>query len=250
MKQYQFLLFDLDRTLLDFDADMLVSFEKLYRQCGYDRLIPYSHHMLELYEKHNERWWRRFEAGECSKQELFLGRFADFLNETGFSGEPEQLNRQYFEFLGQGGKAYPGALEMVKLLSEKMELYITTNGNAATANTRIRNSGLLPFIKGYFVSETIGHAKPDPRYFEYVFSHIPGFQKERALVIGDSLATDIQGACRAGVDSLWYHPDGAQNPSAAAHFTYQAQSFEEILDLLAPDRQLANREEGGFHGTL
>ncbi len=79
-------------------------------------------------------------------------------------------------------------------------LYIITNGNAGTANTRIGHSGIGSYIKDYFVSEAVGAAKPDPLYFEYVFSHIPGFQKERAVVIGDSLASDIQGRakCRAG----------------------------------------------------
>ncbi len=44
--------------------------------------------MLELYEKHNNKWWERFEAGQCAKSQLFLGRFADFLAETGFFRKP------------------------------------------------------------------------------------------------------------------------------------------------------------------
>ena len=40
MKSYDVLLFDLDYTLLDFDADMLMAFEQLYRHCGFDKLIP------------------------------------------------------------------------------------------------------------------------------------------------------------------------------------------------------------------
>ncbi len=233
MSAFRFLLFDLDYTLLDFDADMTAAFEKLYDKWNWEQNEPYSSAMLDLYEKHNNAWWRKFENKECTKTELFRNRFGDFLEESGFSGDPDRLNDDYFDFLGQGGVAYPGALEMVKDLSETAEIYITTNGNAATAQTRIKNSGLLPLIKGYFVSEEIGYAKPDPRYFEYAAAHIPGFEQDGALVIGDSLLTDIQGACNAGLKSLWYHPAGRPcEKGKRAHYTYRAGNYEEILEIV------------------
>lgn len=234
MKRYEFLLFDLDYTLLDFDADMLMAFERLYRHCGFDALVPYTPAMLDLYEKHNNRWWRKFEARECTKPELFRGRFVDFLAETGFSGDPDRMNDDYFDFLGRGGVLYPGAEDLVKQLSREYPLYIVTNGNAATAKTRIENSGLFPYIRDYFVSEAVGYAKPDLRYFEYVFSHIPGFQADRAVVVGDSMASDIQGANNAGVDSIWYHPSGSWESPTDAPYTYEAKSYADILRLLLP----------------
>lgn len=233
MKRYRFLLFDLDYTLLDFDADMTMAFEKLYESCSFGATRPYAPAMLDLYESLNNKWWRKFEAGECTKPELFRNRFVDFLTETGFSGDPDEMNRVYFDFLGQGGVLYPGAEDLLKALAAEYPIYITTNGNANTAKTRIKNSGVSRYIRGCFVSEAIGCAKPDKRYFDYVFSHIPGFQKELALVIGDSLLSDIQGACNAGVDSLWYHPPGRFSESAAdGGCTYQAESYDDILRIL------------------
>ncbi len=236
MKRYQFLLLDLDYTLLDFDADMLMAFEKLYLHCGFDKLRPYSPAMLELYESFNNKWWRKFEAGECTKPELFRNRFVDFLAETGFSGDPDQMNADYFYFLGAGGVAYPGALELLERLSKSHSVYITTNGNAPTAKTRIANSGIGKYIQGYFVSEAIGYPKPDKRYFDYVAAHIPGFQRESALVIGDSLLSDVQGAVNAGLDSLWYHPPGRSwEAETAPPCTYQADCFDEIWEILNND---------------
>lgn len=233
MKRCQFLLFDLDYTLLDFDADMTMAFEKLYESHSFGKIRPYSPATLDLYEHHNNAWWRKFENGECTKQELFRNRFVDFLKDAGFSGDPDKLNEDYFDFLGTGGVPYPGALDMIQKLSEKSDIYITTNGNAATAKTRIENSGVGRYIKDYFVSEAIGFAKPDRRYFDYVAAHIPGFQKEKALVIGDSLLTDIQGANNAGLHSLWYHPSGRHGEdSMETPYTYRAGSYEEILRLL------------------
>ena len=76
---------------------------------------------------------------------MYVGRFYDFLQETGLTGVPEELTVEYFRRLGQGGAVYPGALELVEKLSGKYELYIVTNGNAATQKTRLENSGLLRF---------------------------------------------------------------------------------------------------------
>lgn len=230
MKRYEFLLFDLDYTLLDFDADMTMAFENLYRAFAFDKAVPYSRDMLDLYERCNNAWWRKFENGECTKPELFTGRFEDFLREAGLSADVGKLNDEYFRFLGTGGTVYPGALEMLERLAKEYKIYIITNGYAASAKTRIANSGVGKLIEDYFVSEAVGFAKPDRRYFDYVESHIPGFEKEKALVIGDSLLTDMQGAKNAGLDSLWYHPagrDGMERP-----YTYFAKSYEEIEALL------------------
>ena len=228
--KYRFLLFDADFTLLDFDADMLIAFQQLYEICSFS--VPYSPIMLQTYEKCNNRWWEKFERKECTKPELFVNRFVDFLAETGLSGDPDEMNRRYFEFLGQGGAVYPGAVELVKKLSVHFSLYIVTNGNAASQKTRLEHSGLLPYIQSYFVSDAVGVGKPDPRYFQYVFDHIPGFQREQAIVIGDSLSSDIQGAVNAGVDCIWY--TGATNASVEADlpYTYRAESYEEIEKFL------------------
>ena len=84
MKRYRFLLFDADYTLLDFDKDMFHAFQATYAACfGSQR--PYSPRLLEQYEACNNRWWAKLERGECTKPQLFAGRFQDFLQETGLT---------------------------------------------------------------------------------------------------------------------------------------------------------------------
>ena len=230
MKRYRFLLFDADKTLLDFDTDMLHAFQATYEACfGSQR--PYSPALLEQYEACNDRWWKKLERGECTKPQLFAGRFQDFLQETGLIGQPEEINRLYFENLAQGGALLPGALELVRDLSGAYQLYIVTNGNAASQRTRLEHSGLLPYVGDVFVSEDAGAAKPDKRYFDYVFSRIPGFEKEEALLIGDSLTSDMRGAQNGGIDGLWYCPLGGEVPEDLS-IPYRAESFEAIRELL------------------
>lgn len=229
--EYTTLLLDADGTLLDFPQDMERAFRAAYDAC-FRGQAPYSPQLLSCYSRCNDRWWSKLERRECTKPELYIGRFQDFLAETGLQGDPEVVNGQYFTNLGKGGALLPGALELVERMAQKYTLYIVTNGNAVTQKTRLENSGLLRWVRDYFVSEDAGAAKPDPRYFDYVFSRIPGLERAKALVIGDSLTSDIQGAVNAGLDSLYYHPDGPVAAIGRPPYTYEAASYEEIGELL------------------
>lgn len=76
------------------------------------------------------------------------------------------------------------------------------------------------------------------RYFDYAFSRIPGFEKERALLIGDSLTSDMLGAQNAGIDSMWYCPQALryypewEEEAKKLSITYQVGSFEEMRRVL------------------
>lgn len=231
MKHYEFLLFDADNTLLDFDADMAQAFAACYQEAGFPAIAPYSPAMLTSYCEINDRWWKKFEAGACTKQELFENRFAEYRQRHGFPGEARQINALYFENLSKFGSLLPGAEPMLARLSKKHKIYIVTNGNAVSQAARIEISGLGAYILGCFVSEAVGVGKPDIRYFRHVFSHIPGFDRERAIVIGDGLSSDILGAHLAGTDSIWYNPSKHPNPEKIP-CTYQAESFSRIVEIL------------------
>lgn len=224
----RFLLFDADYTLLDFPEDMVRSFKIMYGSC-FAAQRPYSEELLRHYEACNNRAWDRFERGECTKQELYISRFVDFLAETGLSGDPAQVNESYFQSLAQTGTPYPGALDLVKALSRDYSLYMITNGNVVSQMPRLEHAGLLPYFREVFVSEAVGVGKPHKAYFDYVAAHIPGFAPEQAVVIGDSPSSDIQGAVNAGLRSIWYDRTGAQPQPPC---TWRAESYDGMLEIL------------------
>lgn len=228
----RFLLFDADYTLLDFPRDMVQSFTIMYEAC-FRSQREFSQELLDCYDACNNRAWDRFERGECTKQELYVSRFVEFLRETGLSGDPETVNEVYFTAMAKTGTAYPGAVELVKELSLTYELYMITNGNVVSALPRIEHSGLAPYFKDVFVSEAVGVGKPDKRYFDHVAGHIPNFVPEEAVVIGDSPTSDIQGAVNAGLRSIWYDPPGAwTNERTAPPCTWRAESYDDIRRII------------------
>ena len=64
--------------------------------------------------------------------------------------------------------------------------------------SRIQSAGIEKYLEKIFLSEQIGYEKPSPQFFEKCFAQIPDFKKEEALILGDSLTSDIRGGkkCR------------------------------------------------------
>ena len=228
--KYHFLLLDADYTVLDFPQDMQNAFQSMYRAC-FAPQRPFSPHLLAQYNACNNRAWDRFEQGLCTKQELYISRFVEFLAETGLQGDPQAVNAAYFTALAQTGTPYPGAKELLARLSQVCEIYMVTNGNVTSQLPRLEHSGLMPYLRDVFVSEAVGVGKPHKAYFDYVAAHIPGFEPRRAVVIGDSLTSDIQGAVNAGLDSIWYAAGDFPGESPAP-YTYQARNYDDMIRIL------------------
>jgi len=57
-----------------------------------------------------------------------------------------------------------------------------------------------------FISQEIGFNKPAPEYFAGCFAKIPDFDPAKAMIVGDSLSSDILGGKNAGIATCWINP--------------------------------------------
>lgn len=211
MKKFTTLLFDADDTLLDFHKDERQALIRALTHYG----VPATEENIKIYSDINQGMWKQLERGELTKPELKRTRFKKFFEAIGFEcdEEPLTVNEYYLSLLGEGGNTLEGAVETVKALREKgYELHIITNGVAQTQAKRLKRSGLLPYINEVFVSETIGFQKPRKEYFDAVLDSIKEKDKEKILVIGDSLTSDIQGAMNADLHCCWLNRYGKELP--------------------------------------
>ena len=222
---YRILLFDLDGTLLDFDANEADSLKKLFESKGH----PFTDEIRQTYHSINSRLWTEYEEGKISQPEVLNTRFAETMARFGFSVDGAEWERSYREFLGNGAQLIDGALELCRLLSASHRLFAVTNGVTKTQLRRLELSGLSPFFEGVFTSQDIGIQKPEKAFFEHVMSHIEGFERREALMIGDSLTTDIAGGNRVGVDTCWVNLKGKKG--AGIGCTYTVTSLEELIPL-------------------
>jgi len=228
-KRYDTVLFDADGTLLDFARSEREALVESLEAFG----ISADQAMVAAYSKINDGLWKALERGEIEKERLKIHRFELLFESYGIETDAKIAAYAYMQALSERGYALPGAFEMCERLCGKIRMYIVTNGVGFIQRERQKRSGLAPLFDGCFISEELGYEKPDVRYFEAVASSIDGFSKEKTLIVGDSLTSDIRGGISFGIDTCWYNPKGLPIPEdMAGKITYVAESFEAIEALI------------------
>lgn len=230
--RYEYILFDADNTLFDFDGAQRLAFFETLEKMG----IEQNESLLESYHGINLSWWKKLERAEVDHAGLGVGRFEEFLEKHGISGpDPAVMNEHYRERLGSHGILLPGSYELIEKLTGLCRIYIVTNGMSKTQHSRFDDSPLRRMTEDIFVSEDIGFEKPDRRFFEYVLEKIseycPFMTEDKVLVVGDSLSSDIKGANNAGLDSCLVDRNGTFDRAAAPadeQPTYVVGSLEEV----------------------
>ena len=209
--KYKYLLFDLDHTLLDFDAAEDIALTQLLEEEGIEKDL---------------------EQKKITKAELINTRFEKLFAHFGIEKDGAYLAERYQFFLSKQGQIFPGVEDLLKkLIHQGFELYAATNGITYIQTGRLEQSGISPFFKEIFISEQLHTQKPDAAFYEKIGARIPNFDKNHALMIGDSLSADIQGGNNAGIDTIWYNPHHLEN-ATQLHPTYEVHSYKDLLDCL------------------
>ncbi len=198
-------LFDLDDTILDFRTAERKSIRQSFEEFG----IPCSENLLRRYSEINIGCWQQLETGAMTREEVLVGRFELLFRELGIDLPARAVQERYEALLESGHYFVPGAPELLEELKPKYDLYLISNGNLVTQESRLKSAGIAPYFKGIFISEQIGANKPSPAFFDACFAAIPGFRREDAVIVGDSLSSDIRGGVNARVRTCWFNPDGA-----------------------------------------
>ena len=231
--KYDIFLMDADDTLLDFSADATDALKATFEMHG----VPYSEEIQEIYEKHNRYCWDMFEQKKMTRDELSYKRFELFFDEMGMKKDGREIHRDFMHNLSKTGHMLPGATDLLQSLSKIGRVYILTNGFAVSQNGRMVNSGIMDYAKAMFISEELGAQKPDKEYFDICFDQIPDFDKSRALMIGDSIASDMLGGINAGVSTCWYNPTGKANAKGLP-ITYNIQTYRQLMDIITENESI------------
>ena len=223
--RYDTVLFDADGTLLDFLRSEAEALADALREIGTEP----KREMIQTYSKINDGLWKQLERGEIERAVLAYRRFELLFERYGISFDAKRMAELYMTRLSTKGYCIKGAATLCRSLKERARLYIVTNGTEWIQRGRWAVSGLEEYFSEVFISEQIGYQKPDPRFFEAVAGEIPDFDREKTLIVGDSLTSDMQGGINFGLDTCWYNPDGkTASAELAGQLTYVVRSLEEI----------------------
>lgn len=202
---YEYLFLDLDDTILDFHKAERIAIAKTIREFG----VEPTEEVVNRYHEINIWHWQQLELGKMSRDQVLEGRFAVLFEELGVQVDKSRCARVYEQYLSQGHWFMPGAEEAVEALSKKYRLFLASNGTATVQKGRMTSANLYRYFERSFVSQEIGHNKPSREYFEAAFAQISGFDKDKCLMVGDSLTSDIRGGINAGLKTCWVNPTHA-----------------------------------------
>jgi FMN phosphatase YigB (HAD superfamily) len=203
---YTAILFDLDGTLIDFDACVRDALRAAFAELGY--------------EVSDEQMWAEIQAASTEAGDLYWGQkpalgwtraqvmeavMRDTLAALGAETEhPEVPAHVYWARFCQGSHLNPGAIEALERLQGRFKLGLVTN--------------------------EAGCAKPDPRLFALALNEL-GVDAKEALYVGDSIEHDYTGAQQAGIDFCYYQPDPEAHPEVRP--ALRVRSLVELADWLA-----------------
>ena len=198
----EFLFLDLDDTILDFHKAERIALSKTIRDFG----VEPTEEVLSRYRVINKWHWEQLELGKMTRDQVLKNRFGVLFEELGIGVDATDCARAYEKNLSIGHYFLPGAEEAVDSLSKKYRLFLASNGTASVQKGRMTSANLYRFFEEVFVSQEIGHTKPSREYFAACFQRIPGFDPAKAVMVGDSLSSDIKGGINAGLKTVWVNP--------------------------------------------
>ena len=232
-KKYELILFDQDGTLFDYKKAEEYALKKSMEHFGVE-LRGDSY--LERYRKINRKVWTEFERGEIGLEELKLKRFKILFDALGIDQNTEKFSDKYLYYISKSPFVTEGAEEVVSSLYGSCKLALATNGIYSAQYERLKSSPLRDYFDILVVSEKIGFAKPDPNFFACVFMEARHSDKSTALIVGDSLSSDIRGGFDFGIDTCWFNPEKIRNEGDISP-TYEIERLTQIQDILTPLHQ-------------
>ena len=223
----EFLFLDLDDTIFDFQKAEKLAIRKTIAAFG----AEVTDEVLGRYHVINKAHWEKLERGELTREQVLVQRFAVLFTELGIDVDATACARTYERNLSIGHYFLPGAEEAVDRLSKKYRLFLASNGTTSVQKGRMTSANLYRFFEKVFVSQEIGYNKPSLEYFSACFAQIPGFDPKKAMMVGDSLTSDILGGINAGIATCWVTANHTPD-HPTIHPDYRIESITQLEKLL------------------
>ncbi|MFJ7975850.1 HAD family hydrolase [Peribacillus sp. JNUCC 23] len=125
---------------------------------------------------------------------------------------------------------YDETFQVLDELHDKYRLLLLTNGSPELQNTKLAiTPELAPYFDHIVISGGFGKGKPDVSIFEHALERMD-VSKDEVLMVGDNLMTDILGASRLGIQSVWINRHEKERNEVIP--TYEITHLEELYPIL------------------
>ena len=242
MKQYTDIFLDFDDTLYDTHGNAVIALAETYEDFHLDRYFNDPQVFYEDYWKTNIDLWGRYSKGEITRDYLIVERFRHPLcvseelrvkNEQSASAFEDyclKISDVFLDYCSSKPGVIDGAHELMDYLRDKgYRLHMCSNGFHEVQYKKLAACGLRDHFDTIILSEDAGVNKPALEYFEYAL-RTSGAKKDTTVMIGDNFQTDILGAKRAGLDTIFFNR-WPEYP-ATEPITYEVDTLKDIIKIL------------------
>jgi putative hydrolase of the HAD superfamily len=212
------LLLDVDDTIVDTRAAMVLAGTEAMRALWPDRLDEHQH-MAERYYDDPDGWFPRYASGEVGFEQMRAGRLAEVAGAFGLtfgSGDGRVFEAAYAPAFRSAQRLFPDVPRLLAAADDLgLPVALLTNSAAAPTRLKLDALALADRFEVVVTTDTLGFGKPDPRVYSEACRQL-GVDADETVCLGDSLAWDVLGARSAGLRAVWLDRAGIGAGGAAA----------------------------------
>lgn len=250
--KYTDLIFDLYGTLIDIHTEENdLVWEKcaiFFGFCGVH--LSGAELRQRFHEAMAESEAHAGQSYECFPEIPFETVMSRLLREGGVTENAESLGIQAAQLFRISSieyiHRYPRVTEALARLREKgYRLWLLSNAQRIFTAYELRHLELDRAFDGIYLSSDYGCRKPDVRFFNALLTE-QKLDPARCLMIGNDRKTDIEGAKKAGIATLYMHTaltpwdqapaDEALRPDRAGaecrNFEFEGDNWDELVSLI------------------
>jgi putative hydrolase of the HAD superfamily len=121
--------------------------------------------------------------------------------------EAFQSNRRHLHVV------YDDVVPVLETLKDKYPMAIVTNGLSDLQREKIDGARIGGYFHSIVISGDLGFGKPNPQIYQWAMAGLR-ISSGRAVMVGNSLNSDVRGAQHAGIRAVWLNRTGQSNQSS------------------------------------
>lgn len=219
------ILMDLDGTLLDFNKGEKNAFIDTLKVCA--NYMPSDDECIKFSEI-NEYYFQQYANGKMDRKTFHFNRFDEIYKYLSINADVIKSNDYYVNSLKYQANLYDDALDAIKYLSKKYELYISSNGMYEVQMKRIEE--IKEYFKGFYISERVGANKPNKEFFEYILRDLNEYDRNKYIIIGDRLDSDILGGINSNIKTIYVNRNNINDENIKPD--YEINNLDNIKNIL------------------
>jgi len=190
------IIFDFDGTLLDISEPLDIALQETFEE--YELEVDISETKKEIGGVLESVQGYPLPKIILESHDIF--KFITTLNHLTYFKKLRVAAKIFTRYLDYEKEAplFPGAVELLKELSKKYELYIISHNQSKNLQHHIEEKQIKKYFKGVYGADDLPSLKPNPEALQPVLEQFSQSNANQFVMIGD-MPTDIEAGQEAGI---------------------------------------------------